>query len=156
MAENEILATATFSSVIHNNEICDEIVKWGAANGYPVKKAKLSNALEAYVGFTPEYMILAKRQPPIPGGWDITVEKYEPETRIIPVNVKIKTDEAGNKTYEMNKFIIKMMEEYRKEGLSIEVGEAFSEVYGSPVRDLRCTGHPILVDGFEEFIENMR
>ena len=57
MAENEILATATFSSVIHNNEICDEIVKWGAANGYPVKKAKLSNALEAYVGFTPEYMI---------------------------------------------------------------------------------------------------
>ena len=56
----------------------------------------------------------------------------------------------------MNKFIIKMMEEYRKEGLSIEVGEAFSEVYGSSVRDLRCTGHPILVDGFEEFIENMR
>lgn len=95
MAENKILATATFSSVIHNNEICSEIVKWGAANGYPVKKAKLINALEGYVGFTPEYMILAKRQPPIPGGWDITVEKYEPETRFIPVNVKVVTDEIG-------------------------------------------------------------
>ena len=56
----------------------------------------------------------------------------------------------------MNKFIVKMMEEYRKEGLSIEVGDAFSEVYGSSVRDLLCTGHPILVDGFEDFIENMR
>lgn len=26
---SEILATAEFSSVIHNNEVCEEIVKWG-------------------------------------------------------------------------------------------------------------------------------
>ena len=31
----EVLAKTTFSSVIHNNEVCDEIVKWGNANGYP-------------------------------------------------------------------------------------------------------------------------
>lgn len=67
----EVLAKTTFSSVIHNNEVCDEIVKWGNANGYPVTKAKLQNKLEAYVGFSPEYMILAKRLPPIPGGWDV-------------------------------------------------------------------------------------
>ena len=35
----EVLAKTTFSSVIHNNEVCDEIVKWGNANGYPVTKA---------------------------------------------------------------------------------------------------------------------
>ena len=29
----EVLAKTTFSSVIHNNEVCDEIVKWGNANG---------------------------------------------------------------------------------------------------------------------------
>lgn len=57
----EVLAKTTFSSVIHNNEVCDEIVKWGNANGYPVTKAKLQNKLDAYVGFSPEYMILAKR-----------------------------------------------------------------------------------------------
>ena len=28
----EVLAKTTFSSVIHNNEVCDEIVKWGNAN----------------------------------------------------------------------------------------------------------------------------
>ena len=39
----EVLAKTTFSSVIHNNEVCDEIVKWGNANGYPVTKAKLQN-----------------------------------------------------------------------------------------------------------------
>ena len=53
----EVLAKTTFSSVIHNNEVCDEIVKWGNANGYPVTKAKLQNKLDAYVGFSPEYMI---------------------------------------------------------------------------------------------------
>lgn len=52
----EVLAKTTFSSVIHNNEVCDEIVKWGNANGYPVTKAKLQNKLDAYVGFSPEYM----------------------------------------------------------------------------------------------------
>ena len=101
----EVLAKTTFSSVIHNNEVCDEIVKWGNANGYPVTKAKLQNKLDAYVGFSPEYMILAKRLPPIPGGWDVTVESYEPEERIIPLNVKPETG-------EINRFIVKMMEEY--------------------------------------------
>lgn len=51
----EVLAKTTFSSVIHNNEVCDEIVKWGNANGYPVTKAKLQNKLDAYVGFSRVY-----------------------------------------------------------------------------------------------------
>ena len=69
---SEILATAEFSSVIHNNEVCDEIVKWGNANGYPLTKAKLYNSLGgAYVGFAPGYMIKATRRPPVPGGWDV-------------------------------------------------------------------------------------
>ena len=42
----EVLAKTTFSSVIHNNEVCDEIVKWGNANGYPVTKAKLQNKFQ--------------------------------------------------------------------------------------------------------------
>ena len=100
----DILAKTTFPSVIHNNEICDEIVKWGNANGFPLKKAKMQSKLDAYVGFSPEYMIIAKRLPPIPGGWDVVVEKYQPEERIIPLNVK-----AG--TTEINRFIVKMIDE---------------------------------------------
>ena len=132
----EVLAKTTFSSVIHNNEVCDEIVKWGNANGYPVTKAKLHNKLEAYVGFSPEYMIL-------------TVESYEPEERIIPLNVK-----AG--TGEINRFIVKMIEEYIKEGLKMDLSENIYESYGTHLRDLKVTGHPILINNFEDFIENMR
>lgn len=145
----EILAKTTFSSVIHNNEVCDEIVKWGNANGYPVIKAKLQNKLEAYVGFSPAYMILAKRLPPIPGGWNVTVEKYEPEERIIPLNVQ-----AG--TGEVNRFIVKMMDEYVKEGLKMELSDKIYDSYGTNMRDLKVTGHPILINNFEDFIENMR
>ena len=103
---SEVLATAEFSSVIHNNEVCEEIVKWGNKNGYPLTKAKLYNSLGgAYVGFAPGYLIKATRRPPVPGGWDVTVETYDAETRIIPLNVNKETGEA-------NRFILKMIEEY--------------------------------------------
>ena len=94
---SEVLATAEFSSVIHNNEVCEEIVKWGNKNGYPLTKAKLYNSLGgAYVGFAPGYLIKATRRPPVPGGWDVTVETYDAETRIIPLNVNKETGEAKN------------------------------------------------------------
>lgn len=145
----EILTTDSFSSVVHNNEVCNEIVKWGNANGYPVQKAKLYNSLNAYVGFSPEFMIKAVRRPPIPGGWDVTVESYEPETRIIPLNVNKDTGEA-------NRFIMKMTEEYQKEGLKMELAEEVYESYGTWLRDLKVIGHPLLINNFEDFIENMR
>ena len=147
---SEVLATAEFSSVIHNNEVCEEIVKWGNKNGYPLTKAKLYNSLGgAYVGFAPGYLIKATRPPPVPGGWDVTVETYDAETRIIPLNVNKETGEA-------NRFILKMIEEYKKEGLTMEMEEKWYESYGTYLRDLKVTGHPILINAFEDFIENMR
>ena len=145
----EVLAKTTFSSVIHNNEVCDEIVKWGNANGYPVTKAKLQNKLDAYVGFSPEYMILAKRLPPIPGGWDVVVETFEPEERIIPLN-------ANKETGEINRFISKMIKEYEIEGLKMELADKCYDSYGTTLRDLKVRGHKVLINTFEDFIENMR
>jgi len=156
MADKKIIARTDFPSLIHNAEVCGEIVKWGNANKYPLQKAKLITKLDAYVGFAPEYMIVAKRKPPVPGGWTVTVEKYEAETRIIPVNVKKAKSADGSSNYVINKFVLKMMEEYRKEGLNIEVGNTPSEIYGSMTREITATGHPILVEAFEEFIDNMR
>ena len=46
---SEILAEATFPSVVHNNEVSEEIVKWGNKNGFPLKKAKLYNKMDGYV-----------------------------------------------------------------------------------------------------------
>ncbi len=147
---SEILAETTFSSVIHNTEVSAAIVKWGNENGYPLKKAKLYYKLDAYVGFSPDnYLIKATRLPPIPGGWKVVVEKYEAESRIIPLNVK-----PG--TTEVNRFILKMMDEYVLEGLRMELAKESYESYGSYLLDLKVTGHPVLINAFEDFIENMR
>lgn len=148
----EILAEATFPSVIHNTEVPEEIVKWGNKNGFPLKKAKLYNKMDGYVGFSPDnYYILAKRLPPIPGGWRVVVEKYEAEMRIIPLNVQPGTN-------EVNRFILKMIEEYEKEGLKMELAkpEETYDSYGTMLRDLKVWGHPVLLNAFEDFIENMR
>ena len=51
---------------------------------------------------------------------------------------------------------MKMMDEYRKEGLTINISKIPSEIYGSMTREITATGHPILVESFEEFIDNMR
>ena len=147
---SEILAEATFPSVIHNNEVCEEIVKWGNKNGFPLTKAKLYNQMEGYVGFSPDnYFIKATRLPPVPGGWKVVVEKYKAETRIIPLNV-------NPTTHEVNRFVLKMVDEYVKEGLKMEMAEKPYESYGTLLLDLKVTGHPVLINTFEDFIENMR
>ena len=143
------LTETTFPSVIHNNEVCDEIVKWGNKNGYPLQKAKLYNKMDGYVGFSPDnFYIIATRLPPIPGGWKVVVEEYEAEETIIPLNV--------TKEGEVNRFILKMMEEYKKEGLRMELADKSYDSYGTILRDLRVYGHPVVVNAFEDFIENMR
>lgn len=146
----EVLAEATFPSVIHNNEVCDEIVKWGNANGFPVQKAKLYNKMDGYVGFSPDnYFIKATRLPPVPGGWKVVVHTYQAEERLIPLNV---TKDSS----EINRFIVKMMNEYEREGLKMELAEGSYESYGVFLRDLKVIGHPVLINSFEDFIENMR
>ena len=131
-----VLAEATFPSVIHNTEVSEEIVKWGNKNGFPVKKAKLYNKMDGYVGFSPDgYYIIATRLPPIPGGWKVVVNSYEAEERYIPLNVK------PNST-EVNRFILKMMEQYELEGLKMNLSDTPYESYGTWLLDLKVSGHP--------------
>ena len=71
------------------------------------------------------------------------------KSRIIPLNVKPGTN-------EVNRFILKMMDEYVKEGLKMELSDEVYESYGTYLRDLKVTGHTVLINTFEDFIENMR
>ena len=38
----------------------------------------------------------------------------------------------------------------------MDLAEIFYESYGTLVRVLKVVGHPILINNFEDFIENMR
>jgi len=59
-------------------------------------------------------------------------------------------------TGEVNKFILKMMEEYEKDGLKMDLADEWYESYGTVLRDLKVTGHYVVINTFEDFIENMR
>ena len=90
---SEILAEATFPSVIHNNEVCEEIVKWGNKNGFPLQKAKLYNKMDGYVGFSPDnYFIKATRLPPVPFLRLFLQFYYLPYFGICLLKVRLSTD----------------------------------------------------------------
>ena len=143
-----VLKKGELPSIVHKNEISEEIVKWGNANGFPLVKAKFFEPMGTYVGFSPRYFVKADRRPPIPGGWELTVEDFEAETRIIPLNV----DKEGN----VNRFVLKMIEEFVKEGLEMKLADTWYDSYGYVLRDLTVTGHTQLITNFEDIIENMR
>ena len=129
MPETKIVEETTFKSFIHNNEICEEIVKWSKENNHSIEKAKFYKELKAYIGFGEGFFI-------------------EPEYRIIALNV----DESG----EINTYIARMMKEYENEGLKMILNEEAYNTYGALLRDLKVVGHPVLINAFEDFVENMR
>ncbi len=154
--KEKCLYTVQLPSIIHNNEICEELVKISAREGYAIKKAKWNNTLEKYVGFSREHMITAEKLPPIPGGWHVEVSGFEECYHEFLVPIKSVLDSAGNEKGEINKFVLQMLEEFKKEGLTIEVSNEYEKVYGSLAKKIRAWGHFLLIDKLDEFIENMR
>ncbi len=150
------LFSTTLPSLVHNNEIGEELVRIGGEQNYPVSKAKLYRKIDKYAGFGPDYMITADRLPPIPGGWQVEIKSFQPEKRQIMVNVKPETGADGKICGKINNLVLRMIEEYKKEGLLIAIGEECQEFYGNTVRVINVSGHRILVDDFEGFIEDMR
>lgn len=156
MSEEKLLFTTSLPSIFQNNEICDELVKLSIKEGYPIKKAKLQKSLGKFVGFSKEHMITATKQPPIPGGWIVEIYTFDSSYHEMLAPVKSATDDNGNECGQINKFVLQMLDEYRKEGLEIEVSDEYEKVYGSLAKKIKAWGHPLLLDNLDEFIENMR
>jgi len=152
---DKVLFETTLPSMIHNNEVTKELVRIGQEQNYPIAKAKYYTKLETYAGFSVDYMIIANRLPPVPGGWQVQIKSFEPQQRQVMVNVKLK-EENGKTVGEVNNLVLRMIEEFRKEGLKIEIEDDCKEFYGNPVRAINVTGHTILQEDFEDFIEGMR
>lgn len=154
--QGKVLYSTTLSSVIHNNEICNELVKISVQENYPIQKAKWQDKMESYVGFSQEVIIVAEKLPPIPGGWKVTISDFEPGYHEMLVPIKSKIDENGKETGEINRYVLQMLGEFTKEGLKIEVSDEYEKVYGAVAKKIKAWGHPFLLDKLDEFIENMR
>lgn len=152
----KVLYETTLPSIIHNDEICAELVKISLRENFPVQKAKFSNKFEKYVGFGANYEIYADKLPAIPGGWKVSIVEFEPEEKYLLVNVTSKTNEHGAEIFEINRYVLQMFDEFKKEGLIINLTEEYEKVYGAFARKIYAKGHPALLDNLEEFVENMR
>lgn len=152
----KVLYETTLPSIIHNDEICAELVKISLRENFPVQKAKFSSKLEKYVGFGANYKIYADKLPAIPGGWKVSIVEFEPAEKHLLVNVTSKKNAQGEEAFEINRYVLQMFEEFRKEGLTIELTKDYEKVYGAFAQRILAEGHPILLDNLEEFVENMR
>lgn len=152
----KVLYETTLPSIIHNDEICAELVKISVREKFPIQKAKFSSKLEKYVGFGANYQISADKLPAIPGGWKVSIIEFEPAEKHLLVNVTSKKNNQGKEVFEVNRYVLQMFDEFRKEGLTIELTEDYEKVYGAFARKIYAKGHPVLLDNLEEFVENMR
>ena len=153
--EGKLLFETTLTSVVHNNEIAAELVRIAKEQNLPVQKAKFYKPLEKYAGFARDYIIAAQKRPPLPGGWIVRIEGFEPEERVFMVNVE-REDTRDRKAGELRDLMLRMFDEYRKEGLEITVVDGIKEFYGNPVREVKASGHPIILEMLEDFVENLR
>ena len=67
-------------------------------------------------------------------------------------------DDTGMESYPDGYYFTygEMVEEFEKEGLEMKLADNWYDSYGYALRDLSVTGHPLLINNFEDIIENMR
>ncbi len=152
--DGAILAETVLPSTIYQDEIGQKLQEYAASQNYPVGRVKYSKVMDGYVGFGTDYYVIAEKMPPIPGGWAVSILSFSPKTTRFLVIISAKDD--FNKPAPALKFIVQMMEEYKKDGLVIVPTEDYEDVYGSRAQYYQVTGHPVLIDALEEFLENMR
>lgn len=149
----EVLFTDTLPSTVYQEEIAKYLQNYACEKNFPVKSVKFKKKMDGYVGFSLDYYIIAKRLPPIPGGWEVQVHKFIPQQRKVVVAVKLDKDEKPVPTF---KYLLKMIDEYTKEGLKIYATDEIVNLYGAKGQFYVAEGHPLLLDEFEQVVEEMR
>lgn len=146
MAE-EVILTERIDSTTHKSELPAYLRNFAEEKGYPVGRVRWSEGQERFFGYGQGYLVAAAQLPPIPGGWDLTIEKtpieerkiWVPDTMLYPA----KTDSG----------LPRLLDSYLKEGLlfeETEAGESYHDVAGGVYL---VKGHPRLIDMFEQVLD---
>lgn len=143
-----VIKEGTLPSWVHKEDLAAALLEWSAKTGYPVGRAKYWQAWQTYAGFAENYYVKAVHLPPIPGGWRLELTSFTPEGRDVALPCK-------KGTWELNKYVLKMLEEYKQDGLRLEVAPAGYENYGLAWRNLHAIGHPLLLNMLTDFLEEL-
>ena len=81
--ENKAVKSDQVSSIVSRMELPAYLKKYGEENGCPVGRVRWSENQERFFGYGQGYVVAGKQLPPIPGGWELTIEETKIEKRKI-------------------------------------------------------------------------
>jgi hypothetical protein len=145
--ENRVMKSIQVSSVVSRTELPSYLKKYAEDNEYPVGRVRWSENQDRFFGYGQGYVVAGKQLPPIPGGWELTIEKTEIEKR------KIWVPDTMLRAVQTKTGLPRLLDSYVQEGLlftKTEEVEAFHEAAGEVYI---ASGHPRLLDTFEQVLD---
>ena len=147
MAESSAILKETISSVIKRSELPRYLADFATEKGYPIGRVRWSENQQRFFGYGQGYLVSGTQLPPIPGGWELAVETSPIEKRNIwmPETILRPAKTASG--------LPRLLDSYLLEGLLFEPTEEGEVYYDVAGQVYLVTGHPKLLDAFEQVLD---
>lgn len=148
MTESNILRTKRIDSTNHRADLPGVLRQFSEEEGYPVGRVRWSEGEGRFFGYGQGYLAAAQQLPPLPGGWDLTIENAPSEKRKIWIPdtmlIAVKTQSG----------LPRLLDSYLQEGLEfeevLENDVSYHDVAG---KVYLVQGNPRLIDMFEQVLD---
>ena len=145
--ENRVMKSIQVSSVVSRTELPSYLKKYAEDNEYPVGRVRWSENQDRFFGYGQGYVVAGKQLPPIPGGWELTIEKTEIEKR------KIWVPDTMLRAVQTKTGLPRLLDSYVQEGLVFRKTEEVEAFYEAAGEVFIASGHPRLLDTFEQVLD---
>ena len=145
--ENRVMKSIQVSSVVSRTELPSYLKKYAEDNEYPVGRVRWSENQERFFGYGQGYVVAGKQLPPIPGGWELTIEKTEIEKR------KVWVPDTMLRAVQTTTGLPRLLDSYVQEGLVFRKTEEVEAFYEAAGEVFIASGHPRLLDTFEQVLD---
>lgn len=148
MIDSNVIKEKRINSTNHRADLPGVLKQFAESEGYPVGRIRWSDGESRFFGYGQGYLVAAQQLPPIPGGWDLTIESapkaerkiWIPDTMLIAVKT--------------NSGLPRLLDSYLQEGLEFEEIEDEDKTYHDVAGKVYLVkGNPRLIDMFEQVLD---
>lgn len=143
----DMILTKRIDSTTNRNELPTFLKNFATEENYPVGRVRWSEGQERFFGYGQGYLVAAAQLPPIPGGWDLSIEKTPIEEK------KIWVPDTLLRSANTASGLPRLLDSYLQEGLVFEELEANTMEYDVAGNIYLVKGHPRLIEMFEQVLD---
>ena len=147
MGMGDVILTKRIDSTTHKNELPAVLREFAEKENYLVGRVRWSEGQERFFGYGQGYLVAASQLPPIPGGWDLSIEKSPIEKR------KIWVPDTMLRSANTESGLPRLLDSYLKEGLLFEEIEGNAMEHDVAGALYLVIGHPRLIEMFEQVLD---